>query len=339
MVVGLLGILKAGGAYLPLDPSYPQERLAYMLSDAGAAVVVTQAALAERLAAHPVRLVRLDARLGASPGSRRLRRRAASVPTILPTFFTHRVRPAGPRACWAVIAASSAGCTGMRAREPAEVYAQKTTLNFIDAIWELFMPLIRGGRTIVLARGGRPDPAVDDRGAGAPWHDAAGCGAVAVAGAAAERMPRWAPHGRRYRYVVSSGEALPAELAEQCWRWLPGVKLLNIYGTSEFWDASWYDSRGGCGCMACRWAVRSPIRGSTCWTRGLQPVPIGVCGRAVHRRRRRWRAAIWIVPELTAERFVPNPFGAAASGCTAPATWRGGGRTANWSFWAASTIR
>ena len=50
MVVGLLGILKAGGAYLPLDPSYPQERLAFMLSDARPLVLLTQAALAGRLA-------------------------------------------------------------------------------------------------------------------------------------------------------------------------------------------------------------------------------------------------------------------------------------------------
>ena len=50
MVVGLLGILKAGAAYLPLDPNYPRERLAFMLSDAGAPVLVTQQALLERLA-------------------------------------------------------------------------------------------------------------------------------------------------------------------------------------------------------------------------------------------------------------------------------------------------
>ena len=73
MVIGLIGILKAGAAYLPLDPSYPAERLAFMLEDAGAAVVVTQQGLIERL---PVlsrpqgrrgapRLIRLDADWGA----------------------------------------------------------------------------------------------------------------------------------------------------------------------------------------------------------------------------------------------------------------------------------
>jgi non-ribosomal peptide synthetase component F len=64
MVVGLLGILKAGGAYLPLDPNYPRERLAFMLADAGAPVLVTQAALLERLPeAAAAQLVRLRRRL------------------------------------------------------------------------------------------------------------------------------------------------------------------------------------------------------------------------------------------------------------------------------------
>ena len=64
MVIGLIGILKAGAAYLPLDPNYPPERLAFMLEDAGAAVLVTQGALTERLPAGIVSgltLVRLDA--------------------------------------------------------------------------------------------------------------------------------------------------------------------------------------------------------------------------------------------------------------------------------------
>ena len=65
LIVGLLGILKAGGAYLPLDPDYPQARLAFMLEDAGARVLVTQDALLERLSAetaeHVPVIVRLDA--------------------------------------------------------------------------------------------------------------------------------------------------------------------------------------------------------------------------------------------------------------------------------------
>ena len=60
MIVGLLGILKAGGAYLPLDPAYPPERLAFMIEDAGATVLVTQAALRQQLPAQGVRVVRLD---------------------------------------------------------------------------------------------------------------------------------------------------------------------------------------------------------------------------------------------------------------------------------------
>ena len=60
MLIGLLGILKAGGAYLPLDPIYPPERLAFMLADAAAPVLVTQSALLDRLPAHGTRIVRLD---------------------------------------------------------------------------------------------------------------------------------------------------------------------------------------------------------------------------------------------------------------------------------------
>src|ERR1700716_2551035 len=60
MVVGLLGILKAGGAYLPLDPSYPKERLSYMLKDAQTSVLVTQKALIAQLPKHDAQVVGLD---------------------------------------------------------------------------------------------------------------------------------------------------------------------------------------------------------------------------------------------------------------------------------------
>src|SRR6266700_2788292 len=61
LLVGLLGILKAGGAYLPLDPSYPGARLAFMLHDAGAPLQITTSALGARLPRHGARVIELDA--------------------------------------------------------------------------------------------------------------------------------------------------------------------------------------------------------------------------------------------------------------------------------------
>ena len=69
MIVGLLGILKAGGAYLPLDPQYPRERLAFMLADAGARVLVTHGHAARSARARMMRaIVRLDADAAAIAG-------------------------------------------------------------------------------------------------------------------------------------------------------------------------------------------------------------------------------------------------------------------------------
>src|SRR5215831_9598322 len=64
MVVALLGILKAGGAYMPLDAEYPQERLAFMLSDSGAQLVITEDKLRECLASVPVKAISIDGDAG-----------------------------------------------------------------------------------------------------------------------------------------------------------------------------------------------------------------------------------------------------------------------------------
>jgi non-ribosomal peptide synthetase component F len=66
LVVALLGILKAGGGYLPLDPGYPRERLSFMLADAGAAVLITQSGLRDRVDAPGVRRLELDGCGGAA---------------------------------------------------------------------------------------------------------------------------------------------------------------------------------------------------------------------------------------------------------------------------------
>ena len=89
MVVGLLGVLKAGGAYLPLDPAYPPDRIAFMLEDACARVLLTQDEVAGRLAAsmggRALFVLRLDTeweRLAALPGENPRGERAARQPRL-----------------------------------------------------------------------------------------------------------------------------------------------------------------------------------------------------------------------------------------------------------------
>ena len=99
MLVGLLGILKAGGAYLPLDPDYPAERLAFMLADARAPVLLTQAKLRSRLCGHRGGIVQLDA--DAWPAIARRPATAppsACIPTTPPTSSTPRDQPVRQKA-------------------------------------------------------------------------------------------------------------------------------------------------------------------------------------------------------------------------------------------------
>ena len=104
MVVGLLGILKAGGAYLPLDPAYPQERLAFMLEDAGAAVLVTQAALlidaAPRTGRNRAPRCRLARHRPPAPATAPANSSTRKTP---PTSSTPQAPPEPQRASWSSI--------------------------------------------------------------------------------------------------------------------------------------------------------------------------------------------------------------------------------------------
>ena len=93
MLVGLLGILKAGGAYLPLDPDYPAERLAFMLDDAGAALLLTQAALRARIPEHAGVPVCLDADWAAIAQHPATAPPHSLRPTTAPTSSTPQAQP------------------------------------------------------------------------------------------------------------------------------------------------------------------------------------------------------------------------------------------------------
>ncbi|HDS1734302.1 non-ribosomal peptide synthetase [Pseudomonas sp. BP8] len=310
MVIGLLGILKAGGAYVPLDPEYPAERLTYMMQDSGIRLLLTQAHLLAQLpvpeGVQPLLLEPLpgysDANLvhGTCPDN------LAYV--IYTSGSTGRPKGAGNshralvnRLCWMQKA------YGLDADDTV---LQKTPFSFDVSVWEFFWPLLVGARLAVAQPGEHRDPQrlveVIRQHAVTTLHFVPSMLQAFMGSAEVERCSG-------LKRVVCSGEALPAELAQQTLARLPGAQLYNLYGPTEaaidvtHWTCR-PSSESGVPIGRPIDNLKTHILGA-----GLQSVAPRAAGelylggvglaRGYHRR-----------PSLTAERFVPDPFDSTAQG-------------------------
>ena len=156
MVVGLLGILKAGGAYLPLEPSYPAERLGFMLADAGAPVLVATASLAGALPAHSAQIVRLDADADA------IARHPATAPPLAldphhPAYVIYTSgstgKPKGVVVSHGGISSQGGGAgRATSALPPIPASCEFASLSFDAAVSSRLRPFWRGARPWCMAR-------------------------------------------------------------------------------------------------------------------------------------------------------------------------------------------
>ncbi|PYO45268.1 MAG: non-ribosomal peptide synthetase, partial [Gemmatimonadetes bacterium] len=153
LVVSLLGILKAGGAYLPLDPDYPAERRAFVLRDAGAALVLSHAPVADRVRdlLVPGLLVdeEWDGIVRESPAGLEPLARAENPAYVIHTSGSTGT-PKGVVVPHAGIRNRVLWTVRTHGLGPADRVLQKTTLTFDAAAWEFLAPLVSGG-SIVLA--------------------------------------------------------------------------------------------------------------------------------------------------------------------------------------------
>ncbi|WEK32625.1 MAG: amino acid adenylation domain-containing protein [Candidatus Pseudomonas phytovorans] len=310
MVIGLLGILKAGGAYVPLDPEYPAERLAYMMQDSGIRLLLTQAHLLAQLpvpeGVQPLLLEPLPGYSDADPVHHTSPGNLAYV--IYTSGSTGRPKGAGNshralvnRLCWMQQA------YGLGA---GDTVLQKTPFSFDVSVWEFFWPLLVGARLAVAQPGEHRDPErlveVIRQYAVTTLHFVPSMLQAFMGSAEVERCSS-------LKRVVCSGEALPAELAQQTLARLPGAQLYNLYGPTEAAiDVTHWTCRTGndSGVPIGRPIdnLKTHILGA-----GLQSVAPRAAGelylggvglaRGYHRR-----------PALTAERFVPDPFDSSAEG-------------------------
>ena len=307
-IVALLGILKAGGAYLPLDPGFPPDRLAYMIADAQPRVFVTEAALAALLPARQAPVVELDSEwflIDSQPA-------VAPAVAVSPDNLAYLLYTSGSTGRPKGVMGTHRAVVNRLHWDPPrptgdEVYVQKTTLGFIDSLWEIFMPLIRGQSTIIV-----PEDVACDPSRFVDLLEREGATRLVVVPSFLRGVldgPRnLARLLSKLRHWACSGEALSAPLAAAFAARLPEAELFNIYGASEFWDATWFaagdrDARSGV-------PIGSPIANmrAIVLDADFEPTPANVAGELFVGGVGLARGYLG-QPGLTAARFLPDPLG------------------------------
>ncbi|WP_394829828.1 amino acid adenylation domain-containing protein [Pendulispora albinea] len=309
LVVALLGILQSGAAFMPLDPDYPDERLAFMISDSKSPVVITQPHLDARIEVHGVPTLQLEPTWAAIADQ--------------PRGEPNRDGQTGSDLVYVIFTSGSTGKPkgvmnehrGLlnRLQWIQETYGlttedsvlQKTPFSFDVSVWEFFWPLVAGARLVVARPDGHRDPAyiaqliVEQNVTTVHF--------VPSMLRAFLEEPRVADC-RTLRRVIASGEALPFDLVQQFWR-RSSAELLNLYGPTEasievsFWHCRPNDVRGIV-------PIGRPIANTQLHVlnENLEPLPIGTAGEL-------YIGGVGVArgylgrEELTAERFVCDPFG------------------------------
>ncbi|SFH02542.1 amino acid adenylation domain-containing protein [Duganella sp. CF458] len=308
MVAGLFGILKAGAGYVPLDPSYPADRLAYMLADCEPKAVLVQGALAESLECEAPKVL-LDRFAEGAEHNPDVALDANSLAYVIYTSGSTG-QPKGVMNEHGAVANRLRWMQQEFALNAADCVLQKTPFGFDVSVWEFFWPMLAGARLAIARPEGHKSPdylreLVDTAGV-TTLHFVPSMLQVFV-----DAAGHW--QGTGLRQVFCSGEALPAQLRARFRQQFPQVELHNLYGPTEAAvDVTWFD------CTEEAWPnivpIGRPIANTSMYVLDAhgQPVPVGVAGE-LHIGGVQVARGYLNRPELTAERFVRDPFSAAAN--------------------------
>ena len=313
MVVALLAVFKAGGAYVPLDPGYPAARMEYVLEDSAPVVVLTHGAVAadvrESIARRvPAIDVVADAAEWAAESGEDLARDG-----LLPTHLAYIIYTSGStgqpkgamnehrgvvnRLLWAQDAYALA---------PGDAVLQKTPFSFDVSVGELFWPLLCGARLVMAREDGHGDPeylvrVVQERRITNIHFVPSMLGYFLD-------EPDVAARCASLKNVFCSGEALTKPQAERFYARLPFVQLSNLYGPTEtaVEVTAWLCPREN---VPANIPIGKPIANTRMYVLDahLEPVPVGVAGELYIGGVQVGRGYL-NRPELTAERFIANPF-------------------------------
>jgi amino acid adenylation domain-containing protein len=302
MLVGLLGILKAGGAYVPLDPAYPQERLDFMIQDAELHVLLIQERLRAKISQSKTQVVCIDLHWEniSKQGEENLKSEAG-LENLAYVIYTSGSTgsPKGVQITHRALANFLAAMQTEPGLTSKDTLLALTTISFDIAALEIYLPLVVGARLILASH----ELAMD----GQRLQETLTAQRVTCMQAtpATWRLlidAGWAV--RKDLKILCGGEALPRDLANDLVE--RGSSVWNMYGPSEttVWSAVRQITRED-GPVP----VGRPIANTEFYIldKELQPVPVGIAGE-LHIGGEGLARGYWHRPELTNEKFIPNPF-------------------------------
>ncbi|WP_447980434.1 amino acid adenylation domain-containing protein [Candidatus Nitrospira bockiana] len=299
MVVGVLAILKAGAAYVPIDPTYPRERMLYMLDDAQVSVLLTQERLLGVLPQRAGRCLCIDRdwpEIAEQEGG-------ALAVLHHPSHAAYVIYTSGStgRPKGVVITHGSAVTLVQWAHtvyrpEDLRGMLASTSLCFDLSVFELFVPLSCGGR-VIIADHALELPALPE---------AEEVTLINTVPSAIAELLRQQAIPRSVRTVNLAGEALKPALVDQLYALEHIERVFDLYGPSEDTTYSTYALRRAGGPAT----IGRPIAKTQAYVldQRLTPVPVGVPGELFIGGAGLARG-YWKRPDLTAEKFLPSPFG------------------------------
>ncbi|MFI9000578.1 amino acid adenylation domain-containing protein [Streptomyces sp. NPDC053541] len=303
LVVSLLAVMRAGGVYVPLDPAYPAERLRYMVDDSGLGLVVTQPSVADRVPDGPRRL--LAAELDGPEGPEGPEGGAAGEvpdPGTGPDDAAYMIYTSGSTGRPKGVVVTHRGVADLARTQrdrmgvtPASRVLQFASPSFDAAVFEITKSLLNGATLVVLGRGGL---------AGAELTRALREFEVTHATLPPAVLPTMDPGELPgLTALMVAGEACPGELVDL---WARGRSMFNGYGPTETTVCATMSApMSGSGTPP----LGDPVDGTEVHVldERLRPVPAGAVGE-LYVAGEGLARGYWGRPDLTAERFVANPY-------------------------------
>src|SRR5579864_4609900 len=306
-IIGLLAIFKAGAVYVPVDPEYPKDRIALLLDDAGVEVLITKQLFLQFIPPVNAKVLCVDAEQEGIVQRKRASHGSASVDDPAYVIYTSGStgQPKGVLVSHGALSNHMQWLAHEFPLDQNDRALHKYSLSFDASIGEILHPLISGAALVVARAGSQFDIGY--------LIELMREHCVTSIDVVPTMLKALLEDGRmrscaNLRRIISGGESLPPDIMRRAFEQLGNIELINMYGPTETAITASFH-RCGPGENGPRIAIGAPVANTELYVldHDMQPVPPGIPGE-IYIGGKGLAYGYINQPELTAEKFVPDPF-------------------------------